>query len=202
MTTNKWDELYNNQEYRYGKDPNVFVQSMLPDYPPSDVLSLAEGEGRNAVYAAELGHHVTAWDYSSVALDKLQRLADERSVNVNTALVDLTQDPTFRENQWDVVLNVFGHIGDASARQRLMKGIKRTLRPNGLYIMEVRSDRQLPYRADGGKDSSLLYSPYEVLDTFTDWKIKHFYYGEVERFEGKSHNGLGHVIQLAAYKTL
>lgn len=202
MTNNKWDELYNNQGYRYGKDPNVFVQSMLPDYPPSDVLSVAEGEGRNAVYAAELGHHVTAWDYSSVALDKLQRFADERKVEVKTELVDLAQNIPFSENQWDVVLNIFGHIGDASARQHLMKGIKRMLRPDGLYIMEVRSDRQLPYRTDGGKDSSLLYSPFEVLDMFKDWKITHFYYGEVERFEGKSHNGLGHVIQLTAYKTL
>lgn len=81
MTNNKWDELYNDQEYRYGKEPNVFVQSMLHDHPPSDVLSLSEGEGRNAVYAAELGHRVTAWDYSSVALDKLRQLADERNVN-------------------------------------------------------------------------------------------------------------------------
>lgn len=129
MTNNKWDELYNNQEYRYGKDPNVFVQSMLPGQPPSDLLTLAEGEGRNAVYAAELGHQVTAWDYSSVALNKLQRLADERSVEVKTELVDLTQNSPFRENQWDVVLNVFGHIGDASVRQRLMKGIKKNTSP-------------------------------------------------------------------------
>ncbi|WP_368653789.1 class I SAM-dependent methyltransferase [Ornithinibacillus sp. 4-3] len=200
MINNSWDERFNKQEYIYGKEPNVFVKSMLQDHPSCDVLTIAEGEGRNAVYAAELGHRVTAWDYSSVGLDKLHQFADSRNVKVKTKLVDLAQEIDFRENQWDVVMNVFGHIGDASVRQRLMKGIKTMLRPGGVYIMEVYSDRQLPYRSGGGKDIRLLYTPCEVLQIFADWQIKYFYYGEVERYEGKLHTGLGHVIQLAVYK--
>lgn len=200
MKNNKWDELFNIQEYRYGKEPNNFVQSMLPDHPPCDVLSIAEGEGRNAVYAAELGHRVTAWDYSSVALDKLQRFAGEKNVQIKTKLADLTRETAFREKQWDIVMNIFGHIGDALVRQQLMQGIKQIIRPGGSYIMEVYSDRQLPYQSGGGKDIQLLYTPFEVLDIFKDWQIKHFYYGEVERHEGKLHTGLGHVIQLLAYK--
>ncbi|WP_152654542.1 bifunctional 2-polyprenyl-6-hydroxyphenol methylase/3-demethylubiquinol 3-O-methyltransferase UbiG [Oceanobacillus sp. CFH 90083] len=200
MTTNSWDKRFNKQEYIYGKEPNVFIQSMLHKHPSCDVLTIAEGEGRNAVYAAELGHSVTAWDYSSVGLDKLHQFAGSRNVKVKTELVDLTQKIAFKEDQWDMVISVFGHIGDAPVRQYLMDGIKKILRPGGVYIMEVYSGRQLPYRSGGGKDIRLLYTPFEVLHIFADGEIKHFYYGEVERHEGKLHNGLGHVIQLVAYK--
>lgn len=136
--TNPWDECFDRQEYVYGTRPNAFIQSVLPSYSPvCDVLAIAEGEGRNAVYAAELGHRVTAWDYSSVGLDKMERLADSRNVQVKTELVDLAQDIAYQEHQWDVVINVFGHIGDETVRQKLMNDVQKMMRPGGAYIMEV-----------------------------------------------------------------
>jgi SAM-dependent methyltransferase len=196
---NQWDERFNREEYVYGTAPNEFIQSKLTD-DPCHVLAIAEGEGRNAIYAAEQGHHVTAWDYSSVGLDKLQKLAVSRQVKVKTEVVDLTEPVQWPENQWDVVLNVFGHIGDAAVRQRMLNGIKRTLKPGGTYLMEVYSNRQIPYQSGGPKDIQHLYRAQEVLDAFEDWKIVHFYYGEAVRQEGKWHTGLAHVIQIAAQK--
>ncbi|MET3504280.1 hypothetical protein [Halalkalibacter oceani] len=96
--SNQWDERFSKQEYVYGTEPNAFVQAVLPDLPSScEVLSLAEGEGRNAVYAAQLGHRVTAWDYSTVGFDKMHQLADSRNVKVKTELVDLTQEIDYKK---------------------------------------------------------------------------------------------------------
>lgn len=197
--TNIWDQKFDRDEFVYGESPNVFIQNKLSK-KPCKILALAEGEGRNAIYAAEQGHHVTAWDYSSVGLRKLQLLARTRNVEVHTELVDLSHETDWPQDKWDVVMNVFGHIGDATDRRRMFEGIHYTLKPGGMYLMEVYSDRQLLYNSGGPKDVNLLYSPQEVLDALQNWKMVHFYYGEVERYEGLWHQGLGHVIQVLAEK--
>lgn len=196
---NEWDDRFNQNEYVYGTTPNQFIQSKLPNNP-CQILAVAEGEGRNAIYAAEQGHQVTAWDYSSVGLKKLKQLATSRNVTVATEIVDLSKEITWPENQWDLVINVFGHIGDIHIRESMLKGIQRTIKPGGSYLMEVYSDRQIPYQSGGPKDQNMLYKPREVLDLFYNWKVTHFYYGEAVRNEGKWHTGLCHVIQLVAEK--
>ena len=58
-----WNERYGSDEYIYGTQPNVFLaeNAKLLTGP---VLSLAEGEGRNAVFLASLGLEVLGVDGS------------------------------------------------------------------------------------------------------------------------------------------
>ncbi len=57
--------------------------------PPGDVLCLAEGEGRNAVHLAQLGHRVLAQDLTAVGLAKAEALAQSRGVTIQTCCGDL-----------------------------------------------------------------------------------------------------------------
>lgn len=69
-----WDERYASDEFIYGTEPNDFLAehaSLLAD----PVLSLAESEGRNAVFMASLGHRVLGVDSSAVGLAKAHQLA-------------------------------------------------------------------------------------------------------------------------------
>ena len=60
-----WNERFGSKDYFYGKGPNHFLkQSASNIHPHSKILCLGEGEGRNAVYLASLGHTVTAVDLS------------------------------------------------------------------------------------------------------------------------------------------
>ncbi|MBN6188838.1 hypothetical protein JQN58_18465 [Aneurinibacillus sp. BA2021] len=59
---------------------------------------------------------------------------------------------------------------------------------------------QLPYNSGGPKEKDLLYRAEEFLDVFSGWRFLHFFMGEVERQEGKLHNGLSHVIQVMVQK--
>ena len=70
-----WDERYSELGYVYGKEPNEFLVSVASRIPAGPVLSLAEGERRNAVYLAGRGHSVRAVDSSRVGLEKAMRLA-------------------------------------------------------------------------------------------------------------------------------
>lgn len=79
-----WDQRYNTDEFVYGIHPNDFLMSIMPKLKGKKrVLCLAEGEGRNAVFLAEQGFDVTALDISQVAVEKGQRLAKQRGVEVN-----------------------------------------------------------------------------------------------------------------------
>lgn len=62
--SNPWDQRYASDEYVYGTKPNVFFKSQIEQLTPGKILMVAEGEGRNAVHAAEQGWEVTAFDSS------------------------------------------------------------------------------------------------------------------------------------------
>ncbi len=74
----RWDERYAQEEFVYGKEANFFLQQKYEILKPAKTLCLAEGEGRNAVFLAERGHSVTAWDYSQTGLEKCRKLAAEK----------------------------------------------------------------------------------------------------------------------------
>jgi len=57
-----WNERYAQPGFAYGTEPNEFLVSAAGRIPVGPVLSLGEGEGRNAAYLAGLGHRVVAVD--------------------------------------------------------------------------------------------------------------------------------------------
>ena len=54
-----WNERYSAKEYAYGTEPNTFLAANFAHLPKGRVLSLAEGEGRNAVFLAQQGYAVS-----------------------------------------------------------------------------------------------------------------------------------------------
>ena len=63
-----WNARYNTESYAYGKNPNQYFKDQIGLLPPGKILLAAEGEGRNAVYAASLGWDVFAYDFSEKAI--------------------------------------------------------------------------------------------------------------------------------------
>src|SRR3982751_3980787 len=84
-----WDERYSQPGFAYGTEPNEFLASVAGRIPAGPVLTLGEGEGRNAAYLARLGPRVVAVDQSAVGLAKARRLAADRGLSVETDCADL-----------------------------------------------------------------------------------------------------------------
>lgn len=169
-------------------------------YFPSDakIAAFAEGEGRNAVYLAKQGHHVTAFDQSYIGLQNAQLLANENKVSLQTIVADLTLDMEFNE-QYDGAIMVFGHVSK-NKQKALMQNLINTVKPNGYVIFEVYSEKQISYKTGGPKDVSTMYRPQDILAWIEPYQVKHFYYGEADRQEGYRHTGVGHVIQVIIQK--
>lgn len=196
---NKWNIRFQSEDYVYGKEPNVFLEEFQKKLKLSgEALAIAEGEGRNAVYLAEQGMEVTTWDFAESGLAKTNKLAGERGVEVSTKLVDLNE-ANWTESTWDEIVCVFGHF-PTELREKTLQGVKKAVKPGGYFLTEVYSPYQIPYKSGGPQNLDYLYKPEEFLKIFADWRIIHFFLGEITRNEGEMHTGLAHVIQFVGQK--
>ncbi|QDI91394.1 class I SAM-dependent methyltransferase [Salicibibacter halophilus] len=158
---NLWNERFQHKRYAFGKEPNVFLTEAQNNHhiieQNDNALAIAEGEGRNAVYLAELGANVTAWDFSIEGLRKAERLALERDVHVETKHVDLN-DAQWTFDHWDQIVCIYGHFSP-HLKAKTIDGVKKALKPGGHFISEVYSIYQLPYNSGGPKSEDMLYAP-------------------------------------------
>lgn len=194
----KWDERFNTPEYVYGKDPNNFLQENYSSIPLGSVLSLCEGEGRNAVFLAKKGYDVTAVDSSKIGLAKALRLADENGVNIKTIKCDLT-DFEITPGNWDGIVSVFCHT-PPDFRKTLHNMCAKGLKQNGVLILEGYSERQLDYRTGGPTDPDLLLKLDQVKLELKglDFRIAREIVRDIN--EGMLHKGHGAVVQILAVK--
>ena len=70
-----WNERYAQKEFVYGTQPNTFFKEQLDKLDTGNILLPAEGEGRNAVFAASQGWDVLAFDISESGKKKAIQLA-------------------------------------------------------------------------------------------------------------------------------
>jgi SAM-dependent methyltransferase len=194
-----WDQRYSTGEYVYGTHPNEFLADAVGALePPGRVLCLAEGEGRNAVFLAELGFEVHAVDASRVGLAKAEALAQKRGVAIQTEVADL-HGYAIAPASWDLIVSIFCHL-PAPARQALHRQVAQGLRPGGRFILEAYTPAQVAL-GTGGPPTVALMMTLEALQA--ELKGLHFELGrecEREVHEGRLHSGLGAVVQVIAVK--
>src|SRR5690349_779160 len=127
MESQWWNERYSEPGFAYGDAPNDFLVAVADQLPGGRVLTIGEGEGRNAVFLASLGHEVLAVDQSDVGLAKARQRAEERGLQIHTQAADLREFPIEPE-AWDGVISIFCHL-PPSIRVPLHAAIVRGLRP-------------------------------------------------------------------------
>lgn len=192
-----WDERYNTENYVYGKEPNAFLKENV-DRIGGAVLSLCEGEGRNAVFLAERGLKVLGVDCSAVALEKAKLLADARQVTIELKHADLG-DFDLLEDSFDSVISIFAHL-PGELRAQLYPRIEKSLRPGGVFLMEAYSEKQLNFNTGGPKSLEMLMSIDKVKSEFPGLEPLQLIEIEREVIEGEAHNGVASVIQFIGRK--
>lgn len=193
----RWDSRYSEQDYYYGTEPNDFLHEEAGRIPAAGrVLCLAEGEGRNAVFLASLGHRVVAVDQSRVGLEKARHLATERGVVVETVTADLAE-LAIEPGGWDAIVSVWCHV-PAELRRDLHRRVVEGLRPGGVFLLEAYTPRQLEYGTGGPPDVRRLMTLAELRDELPGLELEVAREGEREVREGRGHLGLSHTVQVAA----
>lgn len=200
-----WDERYSDNDYVYGTQPNSFLASTIDRIRCNrslthrgKVLSLGEGEGRNAVFLAEHGCVVTATDASSVGLSKAEKLAKARGVVIKVVHSDLAH-LHIEPNVWDAIVSIFCHV-PSQLRLDLHRRVVAGLRPGGVFVLEAYTPSQLEYRSGGPQDVDMTMSLQQLQWELDGLVFEHALELEREVVEGKFHTGRGAVVQLIAHK--
>ena len=190
-----WDARYGQDEFFYGTAPNTFLEEVAPRLPAgAEILCLAEGEGRNAVFLASLGHRVTAVDGSAVGLAKAARLAASRGTAIETVVADLeTWD--LGDARWDAVVSIWCH-GPPAFRAGLHPKIARALRPGGVLILEHYHPSQVGRGTGGPPDPTWMPTLEELRASFPGWAEEHAVERERDVREGAGHAGPSAVVQV------
>jgi SAM-dependent methyltransferase len=195
---NMWDERYSAEEYAYGITPNKFLEQNVHSIPKGRVLSLAEGEGRNAVFLAKRGYFVTAVDASIVGLNKARKLAEKNDVVVEFIHADLA-GYDLGENKWDGIVSIFCPL-PSSIRKELYKKVIIGLKRNGVFLLEAYTPEQLKYGTGGGNSVDVMQSEKSLSLELAGLKFKHLIELERDVIEGIYHTGMGSVVQAIATK--
>ena len=190
-----WNQRYSEPGFAYGTDPNDFlVASSMQLQPESEVLCLAEGEGRNAVYLATLGHRVTAVDSSAVGLEKARSLAREYSVTIRTIEADL-DDFSIEPGSFQAIVSIFCQLPPA-VRQRLHQKVCAGLVSGGIFILEGYAKRQIELNTGGPRDIDLLMDLEELKRELDQLELHQAIEIERDVHEGSYHDGTGAVVQI------
>lgn len=195
----RWEARYGVDEYVYGTDPNDFLVEAVQGLSTGRTLCIADGEGRNGVYLASLGHEVTSVDLTEAGMAKAARLAEAKGVDLTTVVADIT-DYDLGEGQWDLIVSIFAHM-PPPIRRGLHGRIARALAPGGRFVLEAYTPDQVGRGTGGPPNPELTMTLAGLHDELTDMTIVEG--REIVRpvIEGPGHTGDGAVVQVVATAT-
>ncbi|AUP78324.1 class I SAM-dependent methyltransferase [Flavivirga eckloniae] len=193
-----WNERYQDSNYAYGKEPNMFFKEQLQKLKPGAILLPADGEGRNGVFAAKLGWEVTAVDLSKEGHRKALQLASEQHVNIDYVVEDI-QNVELLNKPFDAIALIYAHFSSWKISPIHQK-LTQLLKENGMIIFEAYSKKHLAYKevnpkVGGPGDIDMLFSLEQIRADFKDLEIQVLEEKEIILNEGEFHKGTGSVIR-------
>jgi 2-polyprenyl-3-methyl-5-hydroxy-6-metoxy-1,4-benzoquinol methylase len=201
--TERWNDRYSKEEFAYGEAPNNYLKEQIEKLSAGKILFPAEGEGRNAVFAARLGWTVSAFDISDEGKNKAIRFAEANNVTIDYQVGEL-ESLNYQSEQFDAIALIYAHF-PAAIKSAIHKTLDQYLRKGGIIIFEAFSKKHLEYLAKndkvgGPKDIESLFSIEEIQSDFPNYEIIELEEKEIELNEGIFHNGTGSVIRFVGRK--
>ena len=197
MTVTFWDQRFAAEGFAYGEEPNRYLREQLDRVPPGSLLLPAEGEGRNAVWAATRSWDVLAFDTSTVGRDKALATARRKGLEIAYELRSVAEPMHDLDAQFDAVGLVFMHL-PVEVRRMAHQRVARCLRPGGTLILEAFSTEQLKRGTGGPRDLGLLYTTTHLEEDFAALEIHTLENCDVELDEGRYHLGVASVVRMLA----
>lgn len=198
-----WNERYREEGWAYGMEPNQWLKKKLhPASSNAQALFAAEGQGRNAVYAAEQGWKVSAFDLSEAGRQRALELAREKGVELDYKISDALAVDHPKES-FDLLVLIFAHF-PAGKRMEIHRHLLELLRPGGLVIFEAYTKEQLAYQkahqSGGPQQWEMLFNLEEIGREFSTCDIIELEMGETVLAEGKYHQGKAHTVRFIGCK--
>jgi len=132
-----WNERYaqHNVPWDTGK-PSSELGRLLGEYdiPPGRALELGCGTGTNAIFLAQQGFQVTAFDLSPRAIDEAEAKATVAGVELTLMTADLLDPPDFGEPFPFVFDRGVYHTVRRTGLDAFLETLSRVTTPGGMYL--------------------------------------------------------------------
>ena len=186
-----WDAKHRLAAEAAPSEPASIVRELLPFLPKGPALDIACGTGRHALLLAGRGQHVTAVDFSSVALDilevrahamgapirrneRLHKAGRPQKGGLELIHADLERI-TLPERCYDLILCI------QYLQRDLFPQMARALRPGGVLLIETFTRAQLEF-AGGPRNPAYLLEPGELREAFSGLRV--LFYRELRAGQG------------------
>ena len=199
----KWNTRFGQEEYVYGTAPNVYLKEKLENLQPGSILFPAEGEGRNAVYAAQLGWKVSAFDISEAGQRKALQLAEKKGVELDYVVGELP-NLGYQIEEFDAIALIYAHF-PPHIRSKYHKLLNNYLKKGGTLIFEGFSKDHLAFKkknpkVGGPNNVDYLFSLEELETDFANFEFLELKKTTITLKEGDGHVGKGSVIRFLGQK--
>ncbi len=194
-----WNERFSTREFVFGTEAADFLKTHAGHIPESsEVLAVADGEGRNSVYLAGQGHRVTAFDASPVGIDKARGLAQSRGVEVDYHVSGIEDWDWTR--QFDALVAIFIQFMGPDMRAQVFDTFRQAVKPGGMLLLHGYAPRQVEYGTGGPKARENMYTEDLLRGHFGDWEILVLADYDADLDEGPGHSGRSGLVDLVARK--
>ncbi len=193
-----WNQRYAEEGFVYGEQPNEWLKEQLKGLLPGTILFSAEGEGRNAVYAAQKGWDVMAFDQSESGREKALLFAREKNTRLQYDVCDILETD-YPSESFDAIAWIYCHLPE-EIRNQAARHIVSFLKPGGMLIFEAFAKEHIARNTSGPKLEEMLYNEEMIRNDFSGFDFQILRKEEVILDEGPLHQGDSTVWRVLAVK--
>ncbi len=175
MDKEQLQQIYLQEGYYWGKEPNKLAQNLL-EYISKDqiqgkkAVDLGAGEGRDSVFLARQGFDVMAMDFAPAGLAKAKRLAEEMGTIIRTTEGDINNFVFTHPVDLVYSIGTLQYI-HPNNRARQFKQFKEKTLPGGLNVLFAFTEHPDIEIAPDWGNNEYLYKSVELQSYYSDWEI-------------------------------
>lgn len=145
-----WDKVYKSDSTFFGEEPSSFALLCFNHMKTNNVkkvLELGSGHGRDTTFFASNGLDVEALDYSSVAVQTLDKSAKEKRLPIKPRIFDVKNPLPFQDGYFDAIYShmLFNMRFSLDELHFVFSEIRRVLKLKGLNFFSVRNHNDKSY---------------------------------------------------------
>lgn len=171
-----YDEKYAAEESYWGRQPSSMARILFQRHLPGEdekLFDIGSGEGRDSIFFARNGYHVTAFDSSAEAVRKSMTWADEEGLSIGFFQADIN---THRIQEfYDVIFSSGAlHYIPPNLREEIVSNYKRFTTAGGIHAHMVPIHKPFIPTDPQADEQEQAWRSGEILTYYHDWKIEFF----------------------------
>lgn len=174
--TSIYEQEYEIEHYYWGLIPSkmcFIVLELMPPIRHLKVLDIGCGEGKDAAFFARNGYDVSAFDISTIGLEKLQKLCGGINTSVNSFRADIND---YRmKSQYDILFSSgVLHYIKPELRREIFENYKENTNTNGIHVFNVFVEKPFIEPPPENEPNAYPWISGELLTHYYNWEIIKF----------------------------